>query len=64
MLLDSLKHLNAAFVFKADNILAKDAADIYIISVAYIAFNFTNSLRLIIEQDSLSFEDIGLSPFL
>lgn len=64
MLLDSLKHLNAAFVFKSDNILVKDATDIYIVSVGYIPSNFNNSLRPVMEQDSLSSEDIGLSPFL
>lgn len=64
MLLDSLKHLNAAFVFKADDICVKDAADIYFVSVDYIPSSFNNSSRLIMDQDSSCFEDIGLSPFL
>lgn len=50
MLLDPFKHLNAAFVFKADNILMKDDTDIYIVSVGHIPSNF-NSSRLIMEQE-------------
>lgn len=64
MLLDSLTHLNGAFAFKADIILVKDATDIYVVSVGYIPSNFNNSSRLIMEQNSICFEDIGLSPFL
>lgn len=64
MMLDSLKYLNAAFVFKADNICVKDATDLYFVSLDYIPSSFNNSPRLIMQQDSLCFEDIGLSPFL
>lgn len=56
--------MNARFAFKADSVLVKNATDIYILSVGYIPFNFNNSSRLIMEQDFLCFEDIGLSPFL
>lgn len=48
MLLDPLKHLNAAFVFKADSILVKDDTDIYTVSVSYIP---SNSSRLLTEQE-------------